>query len=106
MRLFILVLVCLLDLVRGHGRMEDPPARNCAWRFGFNVPANYNDNELNCGGSGQQHQKNQGRCGICGDSFNAPVKQHEVGGQFATGTIVKTYQKAQIIDIKIFVRHF
>jgi len=48
--------------------MEDPPARNAAWRFGknffinfsffsllililgFNIPANYDDVGLNCGG--------------------------------------------------------
>ena len=48
--------------------MEDPPARNAAWRFGkkkslffsssfsstinlgFNVPVNYDDVGLNCGG--------------------------------------------------------
>ncbi len=45
--------------------MEDPPARNAAWRYGknqflnifilnlilgFDVPANYDDVGLNCGG--------------------------------------------------------
>jgi hypothetical protein len=50
--------------------MEDPPARNAAWRYGrncfmkffvmhfiilgFNVPANYDDVGLNCGGLGIQ----------------------------------------------------
>lgn len=44
--------------VYSHGRMNEPAARNCAWRFGYNVPPNYNDNELNCGGAGQQHSIN------------------------------------------------
>jgi hypothetical protein len=41
-----------------HGRLEEPAARNCAWRFGYKTPANYNDNELNCGGVGQQWTTN------------------------------------------------
>lgn len=36
--------------VNGHGRLMDPPARNCMWRFGYPNPVNYNDNELYCGG--------------------------------------------------------
>lgn len=37
----------------GHGRLMEPPARNTLWRFGFiKAPANYNDNELFCGGIG------------------------------------------------------
>ena len=56
--IFTFLIAVVFRQVKAHGRMEDPPARNCAWRFGFNVPANYNDNELNCGGSGQQHARN------------------------------------------------
>ena len=41
-----------------HGRMNAPAARNTAWRYGFNTPPNYNDNELNCGGAGVQHTLN------------------------------------------------
>lgn len=40
----------IVDLVAGHGRLMDPPARNSMWRFGFPNPVNYNDNELYCGG--------------------------------------------------------
>lgn len=46
------------QLVWSHGRMNEPAARNTAWRYGFNTPPNYNDNELNCGGAGQQHTLN------------------------------------------------
>jgi hypothetical protein len=48
-------LAYLIHLSSAHGRMENPPARNAAWRHGFNTPVNYNDIELNCGGAGQQH---------------------------------------------------
>ena len=48
----------LIQIVTSHGRMNEPAARNAAWRFGYNIPPNYNDNELNCGGAGQQHSMN------------------------------------------------
>lgn len=46
---FLLELV-VMKLVRGHGRLMEPPARNAMWRFGYPNPVNYNDNELFCGG--------------------------------------------------------
>lgn len=48
--LFIVVL--LLDRIEGHGMMLDPPSRSSMWRFGFKVPANYDDDGLYCGGFG------------------------------------------------------
>lgn len=53
MRRFLEVAILVLQLlymVEGHGRLMDPPARNSMWRFGFPNPVNYNDNELFCGG--------------------------------------------------------
>ena len=47
--------ICWFAKCSAHGRMENPPARNAAWRHGFNTPVNYNDVELNCGGIGIQH---------------------------------------------------
>lgn len=46
------VLCSLMRTAEAHGRMLEPPARNTLWRFGFKAPANYNDNELFCGGIG------------------------------------------------------
>jgi hypothetical protein len=46
----LFVLVSILYRTDGHGRMIDPPMRSSMWRYGFNTPKNYNDNELNCGG--------------------------------------------------------
>lgn len=40
----------LVELVSGHGRLWEPPARSTMWRRGYNTPMNPNDNELNCGG--------------------------------------------------------
>lgn len=77
--LISLSLIILVHKIEAHGRLEIPASRNSAWRFGFGTPANYNDNEQNCGGAGQQHYVNGGRCGVCGDSYNG-VRNHEAGG--------------------------
>lgn len=37
--------------VKGHGRLIDPPSRSSMWRYGYNNPPNYNDNQLYCGGA-------------------------------------------------------
>ncbi|GFT30055.1 chitin-binding type-4 domain-containing protein, partial [Nephila pilipes] len=45
------ILPCLLvGQIQGHGRLLEPPSRSSMWRFGYNTPSNYNDNELFCGG--------------------------------------------------------
>lgn len=68
--------------IEGHGRLIEPPSRASAWRYGFNTPPNYNDHELYCGGFARQ-QKNEGKCGICGDPWDAPKpRAHEIGGTY------------------------
>ena len=46
---------------------------------------------------------NGGKCGICGDKYDAEVRSHEVGGMYATGQIVQDYIQGQkfsvIVDI-------
>ena len=44
------ITLALFQFIHGHGYMENPPARNSMWRYGFNNPKNYNDNEFFCGG--------------------------------------------------------
>ena len=57
---------------------------------------------LYCGGIAVQHGAvNQGRCGICGDPYTGNSQPHQAGGQFATGTIARSYLPGQIIDIAI-----
>ena len=48
--MFVLVLVAMIPGVLGHGYLQEPPSRSSMWRFGFNTPHNYNDNQLFCGG--------------------------------------------------------
>ncbi len=38
--------------IEGHGMLLSPPQRSSMFRFKYNVPPNYNDNSLNCGGYG------------------------------------------------------
>ena len=48
------VMLCMAAMgtrqVEGHGRLVDPPSRSSAWRYGFDTPRNYDDNQLFCGG--------------------------------------------------------
>ncbi|XP_076039285.1 uncharacterized protein LOC143024375 [Oratosquilla oratoria] len=86
--------------VESHGRMMEPAARNCLWRYGFPNPINYNDNELYCGGFVVQYKLNKGKCGVCGDDFRETVpRSHEAGGVYANGIISKRYVAGQVIDI-------
>ncbi|GBL98536.1 hypothetical protein AVEN_111646-1 [Araneus ventricosus] len=45
------IFCCWLTVqVQGHGRLLEPPSRSSMWRFGYDTPRNYDDNELFCGG--------------------------------------------------------
>ncbi|KAH3894119.1 uncharacterized protein LOC127862143 isoform X2 [Dreissena polymorpha] len=96
----------LLTLADGHGRLIMPPGRSTMWRYGFNTPHNYDDNQLSCGGYGTQYYRNGGRCGICGDPFDGQ-RDNEAGGKFATATIAATYTQGQIftVQLEITVNH-
>ena len=86
--------------VSGHGRLIEPPSRTSAWRFGFGTPANYNDHETNCGGFERHWEKNEGRCGVCGDPWDQPVpRDGEHGGVYGVGVVVRTYQPGQTIRV-------
>ena len=50
MIVFVFLLATFVAPSLQHGRLIGPPSRSTAWRYGFDVPPNYNDNELNCGG--------------------------------------------------------
>ena len=42
----------------------------------------------------QRFKKNGGKCGTCGDPYDDPHPEHEAGGRFATGSIVRYYPEA------------
>jgi len=102
--LLTLALVAILSqipTVIGHGRLMEPPARGTAWRYGFNTPKDYTDNEENCGGfAAQWNEENNGKCGVCGDRWDG-VRENETPGKYATGTIVANYKSGQDINVKI-----
>ena len=43
-------LLFIIVSVKGHARLIEPPSRSSMWRFGFDNPADYQDNEGFCGG--------------------------------------------------------
>lgn len=111
------VLVMVPTGVSCHGRLMDPPQRSSMWRLGFNVPTNYDDNALFCGGfmvilflslnltapnvffneQNQYNEINQGRCGECGDEWSLTrPRLNDEGGLYGTGTIGKTYIEGQV----------
>jgi hypothetical protein len=58
-QLIIISLICSFNnLVNGHGRLHDPPARTTAWRYDKSFPAEYTDNQMFCGGFAVQWGKN------------------------------------------------
>ncbi|CAH1774521.1 unnamed protein product [Owenia fusiformis] len=101
------ILLCFIEcmliifqskLTHGHGRMIEPASRSSMWRFGYDAPINYDDNQLYCGGYVHQWEVNGGKCGPCGDPWDKP-RDNEAGGEFATGTIVQQYLSGANIDI-------
>merc|ERR1711868_339260 len=94
--------IVLPHLVVGHGNMVEPPARATMHDYGF--PDNPHDNnwmEGFCGGFAHQWSEEiGGKCGICGDPWDAEVRQHEApNGRYANGVIVREYQPGEIITV-------
>ncbi|RWS17733.1 uncharacterized protein B4U79_14022 [Dinothrombium tinctorium] len=98
--LFVITLCALPPLINGHARMVEPPTRNTLWRFGFNTPPNYEDNQLFCGGIKVQWQDNGGKCGVCGDPYNG-VRAHETGGLMARNITIRNYVPGSVVDVVI-----
>ncbi|XP_021921720.1 uncharacterized protein LOC110830757 [Zootermopsis nevadensis] len=95
------VALLLLIMVLGsheHGMLIDPVNRSSMWRYGFNTPANYEDNQLFCGGRSVQWDQNGGKCGLCGDNYSLKLpRPNENGGTFGTGVVVAQYRAGSII---------
>ncbi|KAJ9589727.1 hypothetical protein L9F63_017066, partial [Diploptera punctata] len=68
------------------------------WRKGYNTPADYNDNQLYCGGRETQWNTHGGNCGECGDNYgDARPRAHENGGTYGTGLVVEKYAAGSVI---------
>jgi len=97
----LLFLACLIGSVSSHGYMQNPPARNCMWRFGFPNPPNYTDNENFCGGAVRM-AKHGGKCGVCGDEYGK-TQHHNDGGRYSNGIIGRHYKPGQTIDVEVLL---
>ncbi|XP_076823083.1 uncharacterized protein LOC143469315 [Clavelina lepadiformis] len=107
--LAITIAGCVFN-ANGHGRLLQPPSRSSMWRYAYSDPIlypyrsiiqpNYDDNGLNCGGK-QVQNENDGKCGVCGDPYPAPVKENEAGGKYALGIITRIYNKGDFIDATV-----
>merc|ERR1719270_1779 len=102
MKLTLALIFCFFYTVSGHGRLISPPSRASMWRFGFENPIDYNDNEGFCGGYAHQQFEMGGKCGICGDAYDAPIRDHEApNGKYANGIIAAEYNSNDIIDVAV-----
>ncbi|EFA07372.2 uncharacterized protein LOC657063 [Tribolium castaneum] len=98
----LLLLSGLVAKISGHGMMLEPPNRSSLWRFDPTAPVNYNDNQNYCGGASFQWQSMDGKCGVCGDPYNAPHPQeNENTGKYGQGKIVRQYSPGSVVDIQV-----
>ena len=44
-----------------------------------------------------------GKCAVCGEPFDKPVKLFEKGGSMYKGTVLKTYNQGEQIEVKVMV---
>ena len=102
---FGLTLLLLLSFLRpstSHGRLIQPPARSSAWRYGYDTPVDYDDNQLYCGGLQVQWNVNGGKCGVCGDPFNGRRDHEYPGGKYTNPLrITGNYASGSIMDVKV-----
>ncbi|XP_065346344.1 uncharacterized protein LOC135943627 [Cloeon dipterum] len=98
--MLVVALVACVAHVSGHGYSTDPPSRSSAWRFGFNTPPNYDDNQLWCGGFQTQYNVYGGKCGPCGDSWGDVVpRANENTGKYGRGVVTRTYTQGSVISV-------
>jgi hypothetical protein len=74
------------------------------WRFGYDTPPNYEDNQLFCGGFNHQWSDMDGLCGVCGDPYDAPHPQdNELGGTYGQGVIADDshYNQGALITVRV-----
>lgn len=59
--------------------------------------------QMFCGGKQHQYETNGGKCGVCGDPYDAPQpRDNEGGGKYSSGIISKCFEKtASVIEVKV-----
>ena len=100
--IIVVLLINLIEFVRGHGMIMDPINRASRWRNDSRAKPDYNDMEGNCGGFEAQFNNYNGKCGMCGDQYGDPKpRAHELGGTYGQGVIVKTYKSESTINVLV-----
>lgn len=103
-KLIIISLVTIIGCIAAHGTVYDPVDRQTRWRYNSSAPVDNDDVGLNCGGSTVQWNKNGGRCGLCGDNYEAPTpRSHELGGHYGEGIIVRTYNSSAPLPVRVLI---
>ncbi|ODN04840.1 hypothetical protein Ocin01_01848 [Orchesella cincta] len=101
----LIAALAVMSTVSAHGRFMKPASRSSVWRVpefaSQNPPANYDDNQLYCGGVHQADDPGT-NCGVCGDplSQGAP-RDNELNGKYYKGIITGRYTAGQVIDIEV-----
>ena len=49
-----------------------------------------------------QWDRNNGRCGVCGDPWDG-TREHEAGGKFANGIITWIYEQESIMKVVVLI---
>lgn len=122
----LIVWFSFLIFVDGHARLLEPPARNVLWRLKPDLSPIYDDSQLFCGGFGVslwktmkfhtliqkmifkwskqvQHVENQGKCGVCGDSYAEPHKWFEKRGFACNNFTTRAYSPRSRLDVIVDV---
>ncbi|WAR15560.1 hypothetical protein MAR_005665 [Mya arenaria] len=75
--------------VMGHGMLWDPPGRSTAWRRGYPLPVQWN--------------QNGGKCGVCGDNYADVIKDNEsINGKYVINrSITGYYVRGQTIEVTV-----
>lgn len=107
--LVLITLIYLTGKACSHGTVIDPMSRASRWRFDKTAVPDWNDKQSWCGGVEEQWHKHGGKCGICGDNYSDPrPREHELGGIYGDGKIVKTFESGSdiTIQLKISSNHY
>jgi len=100
--------LCLFPVgTLGHGSLIEPPSRSVMNMYGFHEnPVDWNWGASYCGGRDHQHSSEiNGRCGICGDPWDANPREHEApNGKYANGIITRNYQPGSEINVTVRIK--
>ncbi|XP_044746682.1 uncharacterized protein LOC123308180 [Coccinella septempunctata] len=104
--ILFVVATLFLEEIFGHGMLLEPPNRSALWKFypvdNHRVVPNYDLTGIFCGGYSMQWDRFKGKCGVCGDPYNAPHPQpNENTGKHGKYGPVRSYGSGSVINVKV-----